>query len=198
VLAGRVEGRAVSPLRLEPGHFYLSREGQVWCCYRVDPSAPEHCQAYCVRASGDQCEYFFLDGRYDLGGSREHCLVCECTPNGGPSPPTDLDKCVRWMRTVYRQNKHAQEWAAAIERRGWERPAAFMGPLEKVHAANVVVRPCHLTCFGVRIDGYEVVKNRHGRTGNFAWAGDPKVQHLIRHGHVVVVTPGDVFGSAAP
>lgn len=67
-----------STLTLRPGRFYLSRDGTAWCCYRVDPEAEPHCQARCIQVfSDDRSEYFYLDGRYDAEGQREHTLVLE-------------------------------------------------------------------------------------------------------------------------
>lgn len=48
---------------------------EVWCCYRVDGSADPQNQAHCVRVSDGRIETFFLDGRYDSGGKREHTLI---------------------------------------------------------------------------------------------------------------------------
>ena len=64
-------------LQLVPGEFYRSKCDEVWCCYKVDLTAEKHCQAYCVNVEDDRVEYFFLDGRYDEAGIREHCLVEE-------------------------------------------------------------------------------------------------------------------------
>jgi len=70
-----VERRAI--MKLEPGHFYESRGGDVWCCYKSDLKAEKHCCAYCVRVSDGRIEYFFADGRYDEAGKREHTLLRE-------------------------------------------------------------------------------------------------------------------------
>lgn len=77
-------------VKLIPGHFYRSFDGQLWCCFKVDGSAKEHCQAQCIRTSDDLIEYFYLDGRYDEAGKREHTLIEDMTlfwdslkPNGG-------------------------------------------------------------------------------------------------------------------
>lgn len=66
-----------STLVLRPGKFYRAKNGALWCCYRVDNEAPEHAKADCVAVNSGRTEYFFLDGRYDSGGTREHCLVEE-------------------------------------------------------------------------------------------------------------------------
>ena len=64
-------------LKLEPGKFYLSKDNEIWCCYRIDESKPDHCQADCIRTSDSRVEYFYLDGRYDFDGMREHSLIKE-------------------------------------------------------------------------------------------------------------------------
>lgn len=66
-------------MRLAAGSFYRSRDGEVWCCWRVRPNAfaEAHASADCIRVSDGRVEYFYLDGRYDSGGKREHTLVEE-------------------------------------------------------------------------------------------------------------------------
>ncbi len=64
-------------LKLEPGKFYLSKDNYVWCCFYVCLSKQEHAQANCIRIDDERIEYFYLDGRYDAGGKREHNLVKE-------------------------------------------------------------------------------------------------------------------------
>ena len=62
-------------LTLEPGRFYLSKNAEVWCCFNVLKENESHNQAYCIRILDHRVEYFFLDGRYDSEGKREHCLI---------------------------------------------------------------------------------------------------------------------------
>jgi len=64
-------------LELIPGRFYLSKNDEVWCCFSVLKDNEEHCQAYCIRILDHRVEYFFLDGRYDSEGKREHSLIKE-------------------------------------------------------------------------------------------------------------------------
>jgi hypothetical protein len=64
-------------LQLHPGRFYLDRDGFTWCCYRVERLREEHRQADCIRVVDSRTEYFYIDGRYDEKGKREHCLVTE-------------------------------------------------------------------------------------------------------------------------
>jgi hypothetical protein len=78
-------------VKLQAGHFYKSRRGDVWCCYYVDPRCEAtQAQAYCVHAiatigfTDARTECFFLDGRYDSDGKREHTLIAECSPTGEP------------------------------------------------------------------------------------------------------------------
>jgi len=87
-------------LALAPGHFYKSRAGDVWCCYRVYSHRPPHCQARCVKVSGGQVEYFFADGRYDSKGDREHTLVSECGPEGGDLTAPLEDKVREYERVL--------------------------------------------------------------------------------------------------
>lgn len=70
-------GITTSSVRLVPGHFYRSRNEELWCCFAVDLSRSDHCQADCIRVSDHRVEYFFVDGRYDRRGGREHTLVSE-------------------------------------------------------------------------------------------------------------------------
>jgi hypothetical protein len=65
----------VSTVKLEPGGFFQSRDGETWCCFKVDEKKPVHAQANCIRVADERVEYFFLDGRYDEAGKREHTLV---------------------------------------------------------------------------------------------------------------------------
>lgn len=67
-----------SSITLEPGKFYKSRDGYTWCCFKVNPKEPEHAQAFCIRTDDNRIEYFYLDGRYDHRGAREHTLVELC------------------------------------------------------------------------------------------------------------------------
>jgi hypothetical protein len=64
-------------LKLQPGKFYFDKENKRWCCFKVDPEAPVQAQAWCVKVNTHEVEYFFLDGRYDESGNREHTLVRE-------------------------------------------------------------------------------------------------------------------------
>jgi hypothetical protein len=93
-----------SKLTLEAGHFYKSRQGDVWCCFRVDEERPatggtsgnEHCRAFAIECSGaTRVEYFFLDGRYDRVGKREHTLLTECTPTGKSIPAKPKTKAAK-------------------------------------------------------------------------------------------------------
>lgn len=64
-------------MKLQIGKSYLSKAGHVWVCYRVGLQNDKHCQAHCIRQSDSRIEYFYLDGRYDMEGKREHCLIEE-------------------------------------------------------------------------------------------------------------------------
>lgn len=61
-------------MKLEAGKFYISVDGFVWCCYKIDMKKEEHAQADCIRLYDNRIEYFYLDGRYDSAGNREHTL----------------------------------------------------------------------------------------------------------------------------
>lgn len=71
---------ATPSMILHPGNFYISRNGHIWCCFRIDPKAEDHTKAYCVRLTDNRVEYFYLDGRYDKKGEREHTLVERVKP----------------------------------------------------------------------------------------------------------------------
>ena len=64
-------------LELTPGKFYVSKNAEVWCCFNVLKDNEKHNQAYCIRIADHRVEYFYLDGRYDAFGNREHSLVEE-------------------------------------------------------------------------------------------------------------------------
>ncbi len=66
-------------MKLQAGHYYKSRDNDVWCCYRINFEEEDHGQARCIRVRDGRNEYFFLDGRYDTDGKREHCLIEEVT-----------------------------------------------------------------------------------------------------------------------
>lgn len=70
----------MSNLKLQPGKFYKSRVNDTWCCFKVCPDFEKHCQAYCIRLADHAVEYFYIDGRYEETGKREHCLVKEVEP----------------------------------------------------------------------------------------------------------------------
>lgn len=83
---------SVEPLRLKPGTFYASRNGYVWCCFRVALGEPEQARAACIRVSDGRVETFYPDGRYDYSGKREHTLIREMEPecaiiSDRPPPP---------------------------------------------------------------------------------------------------------------
>lgn len=64
-------------MKLRAGRFYVTTEGARWCCFFVDEQREPHCQAYCIEVATHRIEYFYLDGRYDVKGIREHTLVRE-------------------------------------------------------------------------------------------------------------------------
>jgi hypothetical protein len=74
---GRPSSTFASTIMLVAGKFYKSRDGELWCCFKVDMEAGKHCQARCIRIDDERVEYFYLDGRYDESGKREHTLVKE-------------------------------------------------------------------------------------------------------------------------
>ena len=55
---------------MKPGKFYKDRNGFYWCCFKIVAD-----QASCVRVVDSRIESFYLDGRYDISGKREHTLV---------------------------------------------------------------------------------------------------------------------------
>lgn len=81
------KGRPEQGLSLRAGGYYRARNGEVWCCYKVrkGPGVEEHAAADCIRVSDGRTEYFFLDGRYDRNGEREHTLIAEALPSIAPS-----------------------------------------------------------------------------------------------------------------
>ena len=60
---------------MEPGGFYLDREGSKWCCYKVNIKYEPHCQALAIRVDDSRIEYFYIDGRYDKNGESELSLI---------------------------------------------------------------------------------------------------------------------------
>lgn len=74
-------------MKLGAGKFYVSRDGFVWCCYKIDPSAEAHAFAHCIRVTDQREEYFYEDGRYDSKGEREHTLVKRITINPDVKTP---------------------------------------------------------------------------------------------------------------
>lgn len=68
---------AKARVRMFAGRFYRSKDGDIWCCFKVDPTRPEHCQASCIRVDDARVETFYADGRYDDAGQREHTLVMQ-------------------------------------------------------------------------------------------------------------------------
>jgi len=72
-----IRGDVTSKLKLEPGRFYASRDGEVWCYFRLGNPQAIHDAAFCIRVSDQRVEYFYRDGRYDREGKREHTLVKE-------------------------------------------------------------------------------------------------------------------------
>jgi len=66
-------------MKLIPGHFYRSHDQSLWCCFKVNAQQEKHAQAHCVRVSDHRIEYFYLDGRYDEKGEREHTLIEDMT-----------------------------------------------------------------------------------------------------------------------
>jgi hypothetical protein len=48
----------------------------------------------------------------------------------------DLSRVVAWMRTKFPQNRHAQEWADAIEKREWDQIAAEHRERERVETVH--------------------------------------------------------------
>lgn len=65
-------------LKLKPGKFYQSRDGFVWCCFRMEPGrGAAHERAACVRVSDGRVECFYGDGRSDFAGTSSTTLVRE-------------------------------------------------------------------------------------------------------------------------
>jgi hypothetical protein len=64
-----------SKLTLTPGLFYKSKNNQLWCCFNVDMTKEIHAQADCIRLFDERIEYFYIDGKYDSEGKREHTLI---------------------------------------------------------------------------------------------------------------------------
>lgn len=67
-------------LKLKAGGFYKARNGAIWCCYRIDSNASAHAVAKCIAIATftrPWTEYFYIDGRYDSEGKREHTLIAE-------------------------------------------------------------------------------------------------------------------------
>ena len=79
-------------MELKVGSLYRSRDGEVWCCWRLrGKGAPERAAVDCIRTLDGRVEYFFADGRYDEAGEREHTLVEEVTARGPETPERGKD-----------------------------------------------------------------------------------------------------------
>ncbi len=66
-------------IQLKIGGLYEAKDKERWACFQVDMSKPEHAVALCIQQSTLRIEYFYLDGRYDSRGKREHTLIKEIT-----------------------------------------------------------------------------------------------------------------------
>jgi hypothetical protein len=75
-------------MKLGAGRFYVSRDRSLWCCYRIDLKREEHCQASCIRVRDARTEDFYLDGRYDAKGEREHSLIKRLLINSDITTPS--------------------------------------------------------------------------------------------------------------
>lgn len=67
-------------LSLKPGRFYKDRAGNLWCCYDYFGKDQVICVAVRSSRGGrirERTETFFNDGRYDVTGTRDFCLVKE-------------------------------------------------------------------------------------------------------------------------
>lgn len=71
----------INELRLKAGKFYKSKYGDIWCCFSVNKNNESHRVAYCVNVYTHLIEHFYIDGRYDVGGSMAHCLIEEINVN---------------------------------------------------------------------------------------------------------------------
>lgn len=74
---GRKKAEEPKPLILKSGHFYVDREGFVWCCYQIDLMALSGMEASCVCLTDDVVDHFYLDGRYMTKGTDRKTLVRE-------------------------------------------------------------------------------------------------------------------------
>lgn len=87
-----IKERTKGKFTLTPGRFYRSYAHEVWCCFQVNLRAETHAQAWCICFDRPQsaAEYFFLDGRYDIAGKREHTLIEEL-PLGWGCPENEVE-----------------------------------------------------------------------------------------------------------
>jgi len=82
-------------MKLTPGKFYASKDGFIWCCFRLALGEPAHCRAGCIRISDGRVEQFYTDGRYDSKGEREHTLVREMDAERAIIPSTLMPPSLR-------------------------------------------------------------------------------------------------------
>lgn len=86
-------------MELKEGRKYKDRNGDTWMCIRVNLQKEAYCQADCINLSylaSAAVEYFFLDGRYDYGGTNPRTLVEELPPPVlGPSLTELRDEALR-------------------------------------------------------------------------------------------------------
>lgn len=71
---GGIEAEKVEPIELEAGRLYESRNGQVWCCFKIDQG---RAQARCIRVFDERLSWFELDGRLGFAGVGPHSLYRE-------------------------------------------------------------------------------------------------------------------------
>jgi hypothetical protein len=74
-------------LTIKPGKFYISRSGDVWCCYHAVKDAPPnaHAAVYCIRAEYPHSgvEYFYANGSYTGKEEHRHDLIREAPEGAG-------------------------------------------------------------------------------------------------------------------
>jgi hypothetical protein len=65
----------LSGIALKVGKYFKDSNGDTWCCYANNPSAPEGERYSCIRLRDDRVSHFYLDGRAEATGTVKHTIT---------------------------------------------------------------------------------------------------------------------------